>query len=203
MFITFEGIDGSGKTTQIKLLKEALKKRGLKVKVFREPGGTAVSEKIRALLLDEPFDIHPVAEMFLFTSARAQLTAEKIWPLIKQNTIVILDRFYDSTIAYQGYGRKLIDEQIIEEISEVATQSLSPDITFYLKIPLEEARRRTDNLSGDRMEKSGMEFYKRVLQGYDKLAEKHDRIKVLDSTQTVRDTHESILEILQPCLLKQ
>lgn len=203
MFITFEGIDGSGKTTQIQLLKEELTKRGFKVEVFREPGGTVIAEKIRALLLDAAFDIHPIAEMFLFSAARAQLTSQKIIPLLKQEVIVILDRFYDSTIAYQGYGRQLLDERTIEVINEVATQNLTPDITFYLKISVEEAQNRTNNQTGDRMEQSGAAFYKRVAEGYDKLAEKHERIYTLNSTQPVSNIHRQINKILYPFLLKR
>lgn len=203
MFITFEGIDGSGKTTQIQLLEEELKKQGFKVEVFREPGGTVISEEIRELLLNEKKDIRPIAEMLLFSSARAQLTAEKILPLLAQKKVVILDRFYDSTIAYQGYGRQLMDVNDIEIVSRIATQGLTPDITFYLKISVTEAQKRTNNLSSDRMEQSGTAFYERVIQGYDMLAQKYERIKTLDSTCEVSKTHTHIIKILKPFLFKQ
>ncbi len=200
MFISFEGIDGSGKTTQIQLLKEELKKQNFKVEVFREPGGTAVSEKVRELLLDNEFEIHPITELLLFSAARAQLTAKKILPLLQKNIIVILDRFYDSTIAYQGFGRQIFSADEIEKISRIATQNLTPDITFYLKISLDEAKKRTQLLSGDRMERSGEEFYKRVIRGYNRLAKQEDRIKTLDSADTVSQVHSHIMKIIEPFL---
>ncbi|MBN2732111.1 MAG: dTMP kinase, partial [Balneolaceae bacterium] len=138
MFITFEGIDGSGKSTQIALLRNKLLEEGHKVTVFREPGGTEVSEKIRALLLNPDFDIHPVTELLLFSSARAQLISEKVRPLLNKNEVVILDRFYDSTTAYQGYGRSSLPLQDIHRLNKIASHNIVPDITFYLKISLEE-----------------------------------------------------------------
>lgn len=200
MLITFEGIDGSGKTTQIQLLKEELKKQNYQVEVFREPGGTDISEKVRELLLNNEFDIHPVTELFLFSSARAQLTIEKIDPLLQKNVFVILDRFYDSTIAYQGFGRQLLEISEIEKVNQIATQQLVPDLTFYLKISVKEAQKRTQLLSGDRMERSGKEFYERVIHGYDHLAEREDRFKALDSTVSVSQTHGRIMQIISPFL---
>ncbi len=202
MFITFEGIDGSGKTTQIKLLKEELIKENFNVEVFREPGGTAISEKVRELLLKDEFEVHPVTELLLFSAARAQLVAEKILPLLQKETIVILDRFFDSTIAYQGFGRQLLSESEIEKISRIATQNLVPDITFYLNISLREAQKRTQLSSGDRIERSGEDFYKRVIHGYDTLSEQEERIKKIDTSVPVEKAHLKIMQFTESILKK-
>src|SRR5690554_6332962 len=160
MLITFEGIDGSGKSTQIALLKKSLSERGWQVEVFREPGGTEVSELIRQILLDPALDVHPIAELLLFSAARAQLTTQRVRPLLEAGTIVILDRFYDSTVSYQGYGRQSLPIDVIHQINNIATQHLVPDITFYLRLPLQEAARRTQHSSKDRMEQAGDEFFR-------------------------------------------
>src|SRR5690554_846824 len=130
MLITFEGIDGSGKSTQIKLLKEKLVKLGFRTEVFREPGGTKVSELIRSILLNPDLDVDPVSELLLFSAARAQLTSERVKPLLKEGVIVILDRFYDSTVSYQGYGRESLAIEQIHQINKIATGNLIPDLTF-------------------------------------------------------------------------
>lgn len=203
MFISFEGIDGSGKTTQIELLKKELVSQGYRVEVFREPGGTVVSEKIRGLLLNNDYDIDPISELLLFSAARAQLTAKKIRPLLNQNVIVILDRFYDSTIAYQGYGREVLNEAEIKKISAVATQRLKPDLTFYLEIPVKKAQERTNNFSGDRMERAGKAFYERVVHGYQQIAAQEDRFKTIDATQPIKHTQTHIADIVKPFLSGQ
>lgn len=197
MLITFEGIDGSGKSTQINLLKEFLQKKGYPIEVFREPGGTEISEQIRTLLLDASRNIDPVTELLLFSSARSQLVAEKVFPLLDEGSIVILDRYYDSTTAYQGYGRKSVSIKYIEEINQVASHRRAPDLTFYLRVSLEEARKRTALGEKDRMELSGDEFYKNVIAGFDRLAETEDRFVTLDATAPKKKVYQQI----QDCVL--
>ncbi len=197
MLITFEGIDGSGKSTQIALLKESLVESGKKVKVFREPGGTGISELIRGMLLNPEIKIDPVTELLLFSSARSQLIAEKIKPLLEQNAVVILDRFYDSTTAYQGYGRKSIPLDQVHQINEVASHGLEPDITFYLRLSLEESAKRTIHMQKDRMEQAGIEFFERVIQGFDTLAEQKKRFVVIDGSDTTEKVHQQIVDKLK------
>lgn len=192
MFITFEGIDGSGKSTQIELLKEKLVDHGHEVAVFREPGGTDISEQIRTILLNADLDIDPVTELLLFSAARSQLIAEKVLPLQEAGTIVILDRFYDSTTAYQGYGRNSVSLKHIHDLNEVASHQNEPDLTFYLKISLEEARKRTEKQQKDRMELSGDEFYRKVIKGFDALSVSKARFVTLDAAAPPQEIHLQI-----------
>lgn len=193
MLITFEGIDGSGKSTQITLLKEQLTKQGHSVKVFREPGGTDVSELIRGMLLNPEIDIDPVTELLLFSSARSQLISEKVIPALDKGETVILDRFYDSTTAYQGYGRESLPLEQIGHINDVASHGCVPDITFYLRLSLEESAKRTAHMSKDRMEQAGEEFFNRVIEGFDSLAEAEQRFVIVDAARDVEEIHEDIL----------
>jgi dTMP kinase len=180
MFITFEGIDGSGKSTQIQLLKDWLEKSGHIVTVLREPGGNSVSEQIRQLLLDSKELIHPRCELLLFTAARAQLVASIIKPALQEGHIVICDRYIDSSVAYQGYGRGLPIHSI-ESINDFATAGLIPDITFIFDLPVDDAAKRagfrsTDNhTKPDRMEQSGDAFFERTKQGYLEISKNTNR----------------------------
>ena len=146
-FISFEGIDFSGKSTQIDLLKTFLENNGEKVYILREPGGTEISEGIRSILLNKKnIKMNGRAEMLLFSAARVQLTIEKIIPLLKEGNYVIADRFVDSTTAYQGYGREL-ELEVVENVSQFATLGILPKITFYLKIdPKDAFKRRLETL---------------------------------------------------------
>lgn len=197
MLITFEGIDGSGKSTQISLLKNKLIEHGHDVRVFREPGGTEVSELIRGMLLNPELDIDPVTELLLFSSARSQLIAEKVKPLLEEGVMVILDRYYDSTTAYQGYGRKSMSIQEIDEINKIATHNVVPDVTFYLRLTLQQAAERTQHVRKDRMEQSGDSFFKRVIQGFEELATKEKRFKVIDANRAPNAIHEDVYAIVQ------
>jgi len=196
MLITFEGIDGSGKSTQISLLKEYISSTGKSVKVLREPGGTDISELIRGMLLNPEIEIDPVTELLLFSSARSQLIAEKVKPLLKDGVVVILDRFYDSTTAYQGYGRKSLPLDQVHQINKVASHGLAPDVTFYLRLSLEESAKRTAHMQKDRMEQSGIEFYQNVIKGFDELAESEQRFVTVDASKDVNEVHDLILSEL-------
>lgn len=192
MFITFEGIDGSGKSTQIDLLKGHLAESGERVEVFREPGGTELSEKVRSLLLDPGSRIDPVTELLLFSAARSQLMSEKVLPLLEEGAFVILDRFYDSTTAYQGFGRESLPLEEIARINRAASHHRAPDLTFYLSISLEEARRRTEGRQQDRMEQAGDAFYRKVIAGFDELALREERFRRLDATLPADELHQRI-----------
>lgn len=200
MLISFEGIDGCGKSTQINLLKEYFNTQGFDYSVFREPGGTDISERIRSLLLHETDEMDPVTELLLFSAARSQLIQEKVRPLLKNNRIVILDRFYDSTTAYQGYGRKSADLNSIHVLNELATHHTKPDITFYLKIDPKEAEKRTEGNLKDRMENSGSEFFSKVSMGYDELSKNEDRIHSINATLAPEVIHSQIVEIIERSL---
>ena len=197
MLITFEGIDGSGKSTQIALLRDKLASNGHSVNVFREPGGTDVSELIRGMLLNPEIEINTVTELLLFSSARSQLVGEKVIPALENKEIVILDRFYDSTVAYQGYGRGSLSLEQIDQINVIASHNIEPDFTFYMRLDLEESAKRTAHMSKDRMEQSGEAFFKRVLAGFDELAEKNKRFITIDATKSVSDIHNEIFGYLK------
>ncbi len=201
MLITFEGIDGSGKSTQINLLKEKLSNSGLTVQVFREPGGTELSEEIRSLLLNPDIEIDSVTELLLFSSARSRLVYEKVFPALERGEIVILDRFYDSTTAYQGYGRESLPLDQIQYINEVASHYKAPDFTFYLRLDLEESNSRRAHMSKDRMEQAGEEFYTKVIHGFDELAKKESRFIVIDASQSIEGIHQEIVKVLSKNIL--
>ncbi|HCI70258.1 MAG TPA: dTMP kinase [Balneola sp.] len=196
MLITFEGIDGSGKSTQISLLKKYITNSGKDVEVLREPGGTDISELIRGMLLNPEIEIDPVTELLLFSSARSQLIAEKVKPLLAKDVVIILDRFYDSTTAYQGYGRGSLPIDQVHQINRVASHGIAPDITFYLRLSLEESANRTAHMEKDRMEQSGIEFYQNVIKGFDELAEKEVRFVTIDASKTVEEVHKLVLSNL-------
>ena len=199
MFITFEGLDYSGKTTQATLLVDHLKQIGKQVLFLREPGGTAVSEKIREILLDKKHpEMTQATELFLFSAARAQLVSEIIRPALDEGKVVICDRFYDSTTAYQGYGRGL-DLQQVKGINMIAIDGVIPDLTLLIDIPTDEIIRRRNiaKMSADRMELSGNHFYDKVREGYHALAaEEAHRMILLDGMKPIQEIHEEILKII-------
>jgi dTMP kinase len=187
LFITFEGGEGSGKTTQLKALLAGLRGAGIEAIETRDPGGTAAGKQIRELLLDrEQVRMEAVAELFLYEASRAQLVAEVIRPALAQGRVVLCDRFCDSTVAYQGYGRGL-DLTLIAQLNAVATGSLAPDLTFLLDLEpgqgLERASQREQHLRQrqDRMERELLAFHQRVRDGYRAIAAAEPgRVVVLD-----------------------
>jgi len=197
LLISFEGIDGCGKSTQIELLKESLKANGLTVHIFREPGGTEISERVRSLLLHDTDEMNPVTELLLFSAARSQLISEKVIPLLEKNEIVILDRFYDSTTAYQGYGRKSVPLKEIKLLNSIASHNRVPDITFYLRIDSGTAAQRTQSSSKDRMERAGNQFFEKVASGFDKISKQEDRFITIDATKASDEIHKVIIEAVK------
>ena len=199
-FVSFEGIDYAGKSTQIELLKNRLQEHREQVYVLREPGGTVISERIREILLDRKhLEMTREAELLLYSAARNQLVKEKIIPLLEQGNFIIADRYVDSTTAYQGYGRK-IDLEIIGHINLLATAGLLPSITIFLDLAAEEIenRRQSRNRSRDRMEQSGTDFYKIIREGYFKIAEKDKRrFKVINASKNVMEIHEEVWELIK------
>ena len=200
MFITFEGIDFCGKSTQIELLKSYLLKNNKKVQVIREPGGTEISEKIRTMLLDkENSKMLMETEFLLFSASRSQLVREKIRPYLDQGIYVISDRFHDSSTAYQGYGRG-ISIEVILSIHKLAIGNTIPDVTFFLDIPVEVAeQRRQEKLSEhlDRIEISDMDFFSRVRNGYLELAKNGNRFRILNGTDSVENIQEKIINEIE------
>ena len=202
--ITFEGIDGSGKSTQIQLLEAEFDKLGISYKTFREPGGTKLSEKIRTILLDkENIELYSNAESLLFAAARAQLTAEQIKPAITKGEFVICDRFTDSTIAYQGYGRGL-NINNLELINTISTDGLIPDITFILDIDPQKATERLKTVNPDRMEAAGIDFFKKIRQGYCQIREQNQsRCIVINGEKPQKDISKEIHHIIMKRFKKE
>ena len=179
-----EGPDGSGKSTQIALLKEYLENEGYDVLITREPGGNRISEAIREIILNKEYEeMSPITEMMLYASARAQLIAQVIGPAIDEGKAVISDRFIDSSLVYQGMARG-IGVETVYNVNQVAIGEYMPDVTFMLDLPAEMGiARKKDQKELDRMEMQSIEFHKRVAEGYRKLAESFpDRIKTIDAT---------------------
>ncbi|MGN1382999.1 MAG: dTMP kinase [Eubacterium sp.] len=195
MFITFEGIDGSGKSTQISLLKDFLEENGQRVILTREPGGTPAGEKIRNILLDRNNVISDRSEMFLYAACRAQLVRDVIRPALHDGMTVICDRFLDSSIAYQAFGRQL--GSMVQEINGPAVDGCIPDLTFLLDVPVGTGRERVEEQAEpDRLESEKDAFFQRVRNGYLKIAEREpDRVFVLDGTGEVQDIQSAIQSI--------
>ena len=197
MFITFEGLDFCGKSTQVEILKNYFELKNKKVEIIREPGGTEISEKIRDILLDKKNSRMTMeSELLLFSSSRAQLVREKIIPLLDQGYFVISDRFHDSSIAYQGYGRGISIESV-KAIQHFAINGAIPDITFFIDVPLEEISRRRikhgeNNL--DRIELSENKFYQSVQDGYLSMCDIEERIKRIDGSKNIEEVHQQIIK---------
>ena len=196
MFITFEGIDFCGKSTQVEILKKYLANKNKQVEIIREPGGTEISEKIREIILDKKhYHMFMETEIFLFSASRAQLVREKIRPFIKRGIYVISDRFHDSTTAYQGFGRG-IDVNTVEHINNLAIGETVPDITFVIDIPVkiaEERKKNKINMNLDRIEILDSVFFEKVRNGYLKLAERETRFRVIDGTLDIDSIHKKVI----------
>lgn len=206
LFITFEGNEGAGKSTQLPLLVERLKDWGHTVKVFREPGGTPIGEEIRHTLKHSHANaaMTPEAELLLMNASRAQLVREVIRPALARGEIIVCDRFYDSTTAYQGYGRQL-DLATVKNVIDLAVGDTRPDLTLFLQVPqtVSEERLRSRQATlpfiRDRLEEAGRAFFERVAQGYDEIAAAHpERIKIINAAGTIAEVQAAIWRIVAP-----
>lgn len=200
VFITFEGGDGVGKTTQVALLRDWLAERGHEVVCLHEPGGTALGEKIRALLLGREQDgMDPRAELLLFEAARAQLVSERVRPALDRGAVVVCDRFTDSTVAYQGYGRGL-GAGLVGRLNALATGGVEPDLTVLLAMDANDSQERVMRRSGassDRMEAAGPGFRARVAGGFSEIAFADPaRVRVVDASRAVGDVHRDIVSLV-------
>ena len=208
LFITFEGTEGSGKSTQIALLSERLKKLGHRIRAIREPGGTPIGEEIRHTLKHSSSNqaMTPEAELLLMNASRAQLVREIIRPALDQGEIVLCDRFYDSTVAYQGYGRQM-DLDTVDAIINVAVGDTRPDLTLLLVIAESVSRERltarqtSQPVTRDRFEEADQSFFRRVLQGYEAIAQREPaRLVKIDGTRDVTTIHEAVWNAVLPKL---
>jgi dTMP kinase len=201
VFITFEGGDGCGKSTQAGLLAESLRKKGYKIIRTREPGGSLFSEHLRELLLAPEHKVFPLAELMLYEASRAGHTAEVIRPALEKGKVVICERYSDATVAYQGYGRGL-NMKDLRLIDRVATGGLKPDVTLYMKFPPGRSLGRIKRKK-DRLELEKASFHRRVEEGYKRICRRNKkRVKVVDASGTQKEVHERILRIVEKCLKK-
>jgi dTMP kinase len=208
-FISFEGIDGSGKSTQLRLLAGDLRVRGFDVLTTFQPGGTPLGRRLREAFLETEENVHPMAELLLFAADRAQHVNFLIKPALQTGRIVISDRYSDATAAYQGAGRGF-DEKVINQIIKLATDGLIPDLTLFFDVPIEKAilrtNSRTDNetiKNKNRMDSETTDFYERVRQAYLKIAEKEPRrFRVIDAGGSIEDVHAKVSGIVTEFLKK-
>lgn len=207
MFITFEGIEGCGKTTQIRRLEKRLRDKGIQFVSTLEPGGTQIGQDIRRLLLDSRNShLSPLAELILYEADRAQHMEEIIRPALEQGRWVICDRFYDATVAYQGAGRGL-DMDLILDLNNRVTRGLKPDITLLLDLPpetgIERALRRNNDLTQDgqdRFEREKMDFHEKVRNAYIEMSRKEKRFSIIDASLSEDAVEEEILKVISPYL---
>ncbi|WP_427337703.1 dTMP kinase [Caloranaerobacter sp. DY30410] len=202
IFITIEGPDGSGKSTQIRLLEEYLKDKGYNVVVTREPGGTRISEDIRKVILDTSnTNMSPHTEALLYAASRAQHVYETILPALRKGKIVICDRFVDSSLVYQGFARGLGIEKI-KEINDFATEGLEPDITLFFDIDVDVALKRIGNrTTRDRLDKENVEFHRKVYEGYMKIREMYShRIEVINAACDIENTFKQVKNVIDRLL---
>lgn len=203
MFITFEGIEGSGKTTQQRRLAEHLRARGREVVLTKEPGGTPIADRIRAILLDSGSVIDPIAEVFLFAASRRQHTTEVIEPALARGAVVLCDRYADSTLAYQGFGR-LIELDRLRMVNEWATDALAPNLTLLFDLAEEAGLRRAVSRNAEatqdegRFEAEDLRFHRRVREGYLSMAlAEPKRYAVIDADGSIDEVFARMLETLK------
>ncbi|MDN5276038.1 MAG: dTMP kinase [Clostridiales bacterium] len=203
IFITFEGPDGAGKTTQVKLLERHLRQKGYDVLVTREPGGTPVGEEIRKILLNRSYkDMDAVTEMYLYAASRAQHVRRVIKPALDEGKIVLCDRFVDSSIAYQGFGRGL-GMDVVESVNRYALGGIVPDLTLFLNVQPNDAltRGRIRSKELDRLESEELEFHRRVYQGFLALQKKYpERIKEVDASRSVDEVFHQVWRLVEHLL---
>lgn len=202
LFITIEGTDGSGKTTQIRSMMDYLSAMGCKVLLTREPGGTRIGENIRSIILDPAFtEMHNITELLLYSAARAQLVEQVIKPSIANCQTVICDRYIDSFFAYQGYGRGL-DMDMLGKVTTIAVDGTIPDITFFFDLDPEIGLKRRMTATGsDRIENEVMDFHRRVYNGYKELAAKYpERIKTIDASKPIDEVWNDVRRQLDTVL---
>jgi dTMP kinase len=204
-FITFEGIDGCGKSTQLRLLASELRMRGLEVISTREPGGTPLGKRLRTVLLDSQIEVDPLAELLLFAADRAQHVRTLLRPAIESGSVVLSDRYADATAAYQGAGRNFTANTIAEVI-RLATEGLKPDLTLIFDLPVAEClsrttrRTETDNKT-DRLDAEDAAFHTRVRNAYLKLAEDEpERVRIINASGLINETHDRVMEVVMPFL---
>ena len=198
LFITFEGADGCGKTTQLNLLADYLKNKGHEVLITREPGAKGLGEKIREILLNYDGVVSDRCESFLFLADRAQHVDTIINPAIAEGKIVLCDRHTDSSVAYQGYGRGL-DVNRINMLNDLAVNGRYPDLTLVFDIDVETSMSRVGD-NKDRMESAGIEFFNRVRNGYLEIAKKEpNRVKIIDSSRAIDEIHKNVIELFDNC----
>ena len=204
-FITFEGTDGAGKTTQIERLTADLRQTGYDVCLTREPGGTPISEQIRDMLLNpDHSEMAAITELLLYAASRAQHVSEVIKPALEAGQIVISSRFADATVVYQGYGRGL-DLERINRLNRIATDGVTPDVTFVLDLPVEIGLQRVQNSRGglDRLEREKIEFHRRLREGYQTIARQEpQRLKIIDAQVSPEQVYGQIQEAIQSLLEK-
>ncbi|MGI8838698.1 MAG: dTMP kinase [Pyrinomonadaceae bacterium] len=204
-FITFEGIDGSGKTTQLRMLANFLRAAGCEVLLTREPGGTPVGIRLRGALLDAHEEVDPLTELLVFAADRAQHVRRVLRPAIESGQVIISDRYADATVAYQGAGRGFPAE-LISEIIQLATEGLEPDLTLLFDLSVEESIARTSRRAngkhqGDRLDAEASDFHVRVRTAYLELARAEpDRVKIVETNRRPEETHESVKKIIVPFL---
>jgi dTMP kinase len=203
-FITFEGIDGCGKSTQLRLLASELRVRGLEIVTTREPGGTRLGQRLRAALLDVEEQVDPLAELLVFAADRAHHVRTLLLPALKAGRIVLSDRFADATVAYQGAGRGFKPE-LIREIVQLATDGLRPDLTLLFDLSVAESavrtRRRVASKNSDRLDSEDAGFHTRVRNAYLEMAKAEPgRFHIIDARVPVQETHETVRNIAMPFL---